>query len=97
MIAPIIFGRLHVEAVVNQFLAHFPEIRVYLTLSDHTINVVNVVDEHIDLAVRVGAQHDRTFVATQVGEIRRVVCGGLDYFAAHGAPQRLTAWPITCA
>src|SRR4051794_1344361 len=49
MTAPIVFGRLHVVPVVNGFLARFPEINVYLALSDHTINIV---DEHIDLAVR---------------------------------------------
>jgi DNA-binding transcriptional LysR family regulator len=84
MTAPIVFGRLHVVPVVNEFLARFPEINIYLTLSDHTISIV---DEHIDLAVRVGALHDSTLVATKVGEIRRVVCGSPDYFAAHGVPK----------
>jgi DNA-binding transcriptional LysR family regulator len=84
MTAPIVFGRLHVVPVVNEFLAHFAQINVHLTLSDHT---VNIVDEHIDLAVRVGALPDSTLVATKVGEIRRVVCGSPDYFAAHGVPK----------
>jgi DNA-binding transcriptional LysR family regulator len=84
MTAPIVFGRLHVVPVVNEFLARFPQINVYLTLSDHTIDIV---DEHIDLAVRVGALPDSTLVATKVGEIRRVVCGSPDYFAAHGVPK----------
>ena len=82
--APMVFGRLHVVPVVNEFLAHFPQINVCLTLSDHTINIV---DEHIDLAVRVGTLPDSTLVATKVGEIRRVVCGSPDYFAAHGVPK----------
>ncbi len=84
MTAPIVFGRLHVVPVVNEFLARFPQINVYLTLSDHTIDIV---DEHIDLAVRVGALPDSALVATKVGEIRRVVCGSPDYFAAHGVPK----------
>jgi DNA-binding transcriptional LysR family regulator len=84
MTAPIVFGRLHVVPVVNEFLARFPQINVHLTLSDRTINIV---DEHIDLAVRVGALPDSTLVATKVGEIRRVVCGSPDYFAAHGVPK----------
>ena len=84
MTAPIVFGRLHVVPVVNEFLARFAQINVQLTLSDHTINIV---DEHIDLAVRVGALPDSTLVATKVGEIRRVVCGSPDYFAAHGVPK----------
>jgi DNA-binding transcriptional LysR family regulator len=84
MTAPIVFGRLHVVPVVNEFLARFAQINVQLALSDHTINIV---DEHIDLAVRVGALPDSTLVATKVGEIRRVVCGSPDYFAAHGVPK----------
>jgi DNA-binding transcriptional LysR family regulator len=84
MTAPIVLGRLHVVPVVNEFLANFAQINVYLTLSDHTISLV---DEHIDLAVRVGALPDSTLVATKVGEIRRVVCGSPAYFAAHGTPK----------
>ncbi len=84
MTAPIVFGRLHVVPVVNDFLAHFAQISVQLTLSDHAINMV---DEHIDLAVRVGELPDSTLIATKVGEIRRVVCGSPDYFAARGVPK----------
>jgi DNA-binding transcriptional LysR family regulator len=84
MTAPIVFGRLHVLPVVNDFLAKFAQINVYLTLSDRTLNLV---DEHIDLALRVGALPDSTLVATKIGEIRRVVCGSPAYFAAHGTPK----------
>jgi DNA-binding transcriptional LysR family regulator len=84
MTAPIVFGRLHVVPVVNEFLAKFAQINVHVTLSDHTINLV---DEHIDVAVRVGALPDSTLVATKVGDIRRVVCGSPAYFAAHGTPK----------
>jgi DNA-binding transcriptional LysR family regulator len=84
MTAPIVFGRLHVLPVVNDFLAKFAQINVYLTLSDRTLNLV---EEHIDLAARVGALPDSTLVATKVGEIRRVVCGSPAYFAAHGTPK----------
>jgi DNA-binding transcriptional LysR family regulator len=51
--APIVFGRPHIVPVVNDFLAKFAQINVHLTLSDQTLNLV---DEHIDLAVRVGAR-----------------------------------------
>ena len=82
--APIVFGRLHVVPVVNEFLAKFPQINIYLTLSDHTLDLV---DEHIDLAVRMGVLSESTLVATQVGDIRRVVCGSPAYFSAHGTPK----------
>ena len=84
MTAPVVFGRLHVVPIVNEFLARFPQINVHLTLSDYTISLV---DEHIDLAVRVGALPDSTLVAMKVGEIRRVVCGSPAYLAAHGTPK----------
>ncbi|MDL2403417.1 LysR family transcriptional regulator [Rhizobium mayense] len=84
--APIVFGRLYVVPVVTAFLAEFPEINVYLTLSDRTLDLV---DEHVDLAVRTGMLSDTTLVATKVGEIRRVVCGSPAYFSAHGTPKTL--------
>jgi DNA-binding transcriptional LysR family regulator len=84
MTAPVVFGRLHVVPIVNEFLAKFPQINVNLTLSDYNISLA---DEHIDLAVRVGALPDSTLVAMKVGEIRRVVCGSPAYFAAHGTPK----------
>jgi DNA-binding transcriptional LysR family regulator len=84
MTAPIVFGRLHVVPVVSDFLAKFAQINVHLTLSDQTLNLV---DDHIDLAVRVGSLPDSTLVATKVGDIRRVVCGSPAYFDAHGIPK----------
>lgn len=85
MTAPIVFGRLHVVPVVSEFLAHFPQINVQLTLVDQTLSLV---DEHIDVAIRVGALPDSTLVATKVGEIRRVVCASPGYLAAHGSPRK---------
>lgn len=84
--APIVFGRLYVVPVVTAFLREYPEINVFVTLSDHTLDLV---DEHIDLAVRSGMMSDSTLVATRVGEIRRVVCGSPAYFSAHGTPRTL--------
>lgn len=84
--APIVFGRLYVVPVVIAFLAEHPEINVYLTLSDHTFDLV---DGHVDLAVRTGILPDSTLVANKVGEIRRVVCGSPAYFSAHGTPKTL--------
>jgi DNA-binding transcriptional LysR family regulator len=82
--APIVFGRLHVLPLVSDFLAHFPEINVRMTLSDRN---ANLVEDHIDMAVRVGALPDSSMVATRVGTIRRVICGSPDYLAGHGIPK----------
>jgi DNA-binding transcriptional LysR family regulator len=82
--APIAFGRLHVLPVVTAFLDRFPEIAVRMTLSDRNLNLV---EDHVDMAVRIGALADSSMIATKVGQVRRVVCGSPGYFAAHGVPK----------
>jgi DNA-binding transcriptional LysR family regulator len=82
--APIVFGRLHVLPVVIDFLRAHPEIAIRLTLADHTINLL---EEHVHVAVRIGALPDSSLVATRLGAIRRVVCASPGYFAARGVPQ----------
>lgn len=82
--APIMFGRLHVEPVVLDFLKAYPEITVRLTLADH---VLNLVDEHVDLAVRVGKLPDSSMVALRLGEIGWVACASGDYLALRSEPD----------
>jgi DNA-binding transcriptional LysR family regulator len=84
MTAPVQFGRLHVLPVVADFLAAFPAINVRLVLSDRNIDLV---EEHVDMAVRIGNLPDSAMVATRVGSVRRVVCGSPDLFAARGVPK----------
>lgn len=83
--APVGFGRLYVGPVVSAFLATYPEIDIRLLLSDRN---AHLLDDHIDLAVRIGSLPDTTLIATQVGSVRRIVCGSPSYFAAHGVPQQ---------
>jgi DNA-binding transcriptional LysR family regulator len=82
--APIVFGRLHVLPAVNEFLRQYPDIDVRLTLSDRN---VQLLDDHIDLAVRIGALADSGMVATRVGGLRRVVCASPGYLASVGTPK----------
>jgi DNA-binding transcriptional LysR family regulator len=82
--APVAFGRLHVLPVVGDFLAAVPEIDVRLVLADRN---VRLIDDDIDMAVRIGPLPDSRMVATRVGFVRRVVCGSAAYFAAHGTPR----------
>jgi DNA-binding transcriptional LysR family regulator len=82
--APVVFGRLHVVPVVAEFLALYPEIDVRLTLADR---VVNLLEDHVDVAVRIGALPDSALVAVGLGAIRRVVCASPGYLADHGVPQ----------
>jgi DNA-binding transcriptional LysR family regulator len=83
--APVVFGRLHVLPVIAEFLSQWPEINVRLVLADRNLHLI---DDHIDIAVRIGALADSALVATQVGAVRSVVCGSPAYFAAHGVPKR---------
>ena len=83
--APIVFGRLHVLPVVAAFLSAYPDIDIRIVLADRA---VNLLEERIDLALRIGELPDSSLVATRVGAIRRVVCGSPAYFAARGTPTR---------
>jgi DNA-binding transcriptional LysR family regulator len=82
--APIGFGRLHVSQVISEYLRRYREVSVELRLSDL---VVNLVEEGVDLAVRVGHLADSSLVARHVGEMRRVVVASPGYLKAHGEPR----------
>ena len=82
--APIVFGRLHVLPVVIAFLAAYPDVDIRLALSDR---VVNLQEDDIDLAVRIGELPDSSLIATRVGAIREVVCGSPAYLARRGTPR----------
>ena len=83
--APIVFGRLHVLPVVMDFLRAYPEIDVRLVQADR---VIDLQENHVDLAVRIAELPDSSLIALRVGSIRRVVCASPDYFAARGTPRR---------
>jgi len=81
--APIGFGRLHLLPVIAEFLATYPEINVHLMLTDRT---VSLLEEHIDVALRIAYLPDSSFIAIPIGEERRVVCASPAYFARYGRP-----------
>jgi DNA-binding transcriptional LysR family regulator len=81
--APIMFGKLHVAPVVHAFLAAYPPVTVRLILSDQ---VIDLVEAHVDVAVRIGRLPDSQLIARQVGEVRWVVCASPDYLARRGEP-----------
>jgi DNA-binding transcriptional LysR family regulator len=82
--APIVLGRLHVLPAVTEFLKNYPEIDVRLLFSDRN---VHLIDDHVDLAVRIGALADSSMVATRVGAVRCVVCMSPAYLAGTGTPK----------
>ena len=82
--APIILGRLHLVPVLADFLRVYPDIDVRLTVGDRS---VNLLDDGIDVALRVGDLPDSGLVATRVGTVHRVFAASRDYVEAHGAPR----------
>ena len=82
--APIVFGRRHVLPVVLDFLRAYPDIDIRIMLVDR---VINLHEEHVDLAIRISDLPDSSLVAMRVGSIGRVVCGSPGYFAKRGTPK----------
>jgi DNA-binding transcriptional LysR family regulator len=82
--APIGFGRLHVSPLMSDYLARYPEVTAELRLTDR---MVNLVEDGVDLAVRIGHLPDSTLVARHVGEMRRMVVASDGYLAQRGEPD----------
>jgi DNA-binding transcriptional LysR family regulator len=82
--APAVLGRTHVLDVVAEFQLAFPNIRVRLQLMDRH---VNLVEEHVDVAVRIGKLADSSMIVTRLGLIRRVLCASPAYLKARGVPK----------
>jgi DNA-binding transcriptional LysR family regulator len=81
--APVQFGRRHVAPIVSAFLNEHPEVRVELSLNDRNLDLI---EEGLDLAVRIGPLADSSLVARQVGSVRRVVVASPEYLARRGVP-----------
>src|SRR5258707_2715433 len=82
--APVGFGRLHVSPVMSAYLKRYPEVSAELRLADR---MVNLVEDGIDLAVRIGHLADSSPVARHVGEMRRIVVASSAYLQQRGEPD----------
>lgn len=82
--ASVMFGRLHVLPIVSDFLDRHPAVDVQLVLSDA---VLSLVDEGIDVGIRIARLADSTLKAVRVGSVRRVVYASPGYLATHGEPR----------
>jgi DNA-binding transcriptional LysR family regulator len=83
--APVGFGRLHVSPVMSAYLKRYPDVVSELRLSDR---LINLVEDGVDLAVRIAHLPDSTLVARQVGEMRRIVVASPAYLGEQGEPKR---------
>jgi DNA-binding transcriptional LysR family regulator len=81
---PTVMGRTHVVPVVADFLAAYPGISMRVLFSDRK---VSLLEEHIDVALRVGPLADSSMVATRIGLIREVVCASPAYLKRKGTPK----------
>jgi DNA-binding transcriptional LysR family regulator len=84
--APVVFGRLHVLPVLTEFLQSYPEVKVRLALGDRNFNLV---EDHVDLALRIGTLPDSGLIATRLGSLRRVACASPKYLSKRGMPERV--------
>jgi DNA-binding transcriptional LysR family regulator len=82
--APIVFGRLHVVPVLTEFLRAYARVDARLLLLDRPLNLI---EDRLDLAVRVGPLPDSRLVASKIGQIRRVVCASPEYLKERGTPK----------
>lgn len=83
--APVLFGNLHVTPIVADYLHRYPDVDAQCVFVDR---VVNIVEEGLDVAVRIGELPDSSLHAVAVGRVRRMLVASPGYLATHGRPQR---------
>ncbi len=80
-------GQMHVVPVVVEFLRTYADIRVRLQLTDRN---VNLLEEHVDLAIRFGELPDSSMIATRVALLRQVLCASPTYVKVRGVPTKVS-------
>lgn len=83
--APVLFGAMYVMPVVTEYLQRHPDVSVSCWFLGR---LVNLMEEGVDLAVRIAELPDTSMQAIRVGTVRRVICAAPDYLEAHGIPLR---------
>lgn len=78
------FGKAYLTPVVLEFLAAYPEVNVRVIASD---NVIDLVENHVDVAIRIGRLPDSSLVAQRLGETHWVICASPDYLSRRGVPK----------
>jgi DNA-binding transcriptional LysR family regulator len=82
--APVLFGSMYVMPIVAEYLDRYPETDVSCWYVDR---VVNLIEEGIDVAIRIGELADSSLQAVGVGRVDRVVCASRRYLKRHGVPR----------
>lgn len=82
--APVLFGQMHVAPAITRFVRRYPQVRVQVLLFDR---VVNLLEEGIDVGVRIGKLDDSSLVAHPFGSVRRMVVASTTYLRGAGVPR----------
>lgn len=82
--APVLFGHMYVAPAITRFMQRYDKVRCSVLLYDRT---VNLLEENIDVGIRISPLQDSSLVAQTLGTIRRVVAVSPDYLARHGTPR----------
>ena len=83
--APVMFGRMYVTPIIVEYLKEYPGTQVDAIFLDR---IVNLIEEGIDLGVRIGNLPDSSMRALKVGHVRQVVCASTQYLKENGIPQK---------
>jgi DNA-binding transcriptional LysR family regulator len=83
--APLGFGRRILAPLVSEFHALHPKVEMRLRLSDHAVDILS---ESVDVAIRMSALPDSSFISRKLADCPRVLCASPDYLERHGAPER---------
>ena len=85
--APVLFGKLFVMPGIVEYLTRYPDMNVSAVFLDR---IVNLLEEGLDVGIRIGELPDSSLNAIPVGHVRRVTCASPEYLAKHGMPQHPT-------
>ncbi len=88
--APVMFGRMYVMPGILDYLSHYPETEVDAVFLDR---MVNLLEEGIDVGIRIGELPDSSMRALKVGSVRLILCASPEYLKKNGIPQSPTALP----
>ncbi len=82
--ASTVFGRRYLTPIATDFLGAYPDIVLHLRLGDRPLDLLQ---EHVDVAIRLGPLADSSLIARRLGEVRKIIAASPDYLARRGTPQ----------
>lgn len=84
MTIPLSYGQHRLAAIIGDYTQAYPQVQLDISLSDRK---VDLIEDGLDLAIRIGAMPQSDLIARKIGGVRSIVCAAPAYLARHGAPQ----------